>query len=196
MLDRLHELGLKSVRLPIEASEQDNHVPILVSHDLSIKSRIILILPERNQDLAISSYRIVGNDGINKGSLVDIVSAILKGEASASGEEIPGIVIANPGQLLWYRGGARAVSRAEWSSLPRESAVHEAMRIDPIRNMIPQNRDHEEHVQYIFEHVLEKMTVCDATIDVIGNEWTSQAMIKYLARNCESTVTASQINPY
>ena len=186
VLSRLRALGLQHLRLPIGAAANENNVPILVSSDLSQKKRVLVLLTERNQDLGIFSYRTIGDEGINKGSAVDLVSAVIQGEASADGEPTPGIILANPGQLLWYRGGARAVGRTEWTNLPRESAVHQDMRVDEVKNKIPCNLDEEDHVRYIFEHVIDAMVANDVKVDVIGWEWTGLAALRYLATNCTS----------
>ncbi len=171
------------MRLPIGASKEDRHVPILVSTDLAQKNRIIVLFSERNQDLGIFSYRTIGNETIKKGSAIGFVSAIMSGVGFASGEEIPGIILANPGQLLWYRGGRRAVTRTEWANLPRETAVAEPFRIDEVKNKIPGNEEHEAHVNYIFNNVIDGIAKKDARVDVIGLEWTGQAAIKYLSAN-------------
>ena len=144
-----------------------------------------MLFSERNQDLGIFSYRTIGNETIKKGSAIGFVSAIMNGTGCASGEEIPGIVLANPGQLLWYRGGSRAVSRAGWATLPRETAVAEPYRIDEVKNKIPENEEYEAHVNYIFNNVIDGMAKKDARIDVIGLEWTGQAAVKHLSANWE-----------
>ena len=56
-------------------------------------------------------------------------------------------------------------------------------RIDEVKNKIPENRDYEEHVNYIFEHVIKDKAAEDAKIDVVGLEWTGRAAIQYLAAN-------------
>ena len=144
-----------------------------------------MLFPERDQDLGIFSYRTIGNENINEGSAINFVSSILNGFASASGQEIPGIVIANPGQLLWYRGGTRAVSRRQWENLPRDSAVQGSFRIDEARNKVAGNEDYKAHVKYIFDNVIDRMVRRDSRIDVIGLEWTGQASIIHLASNWE-----------
>jgi hypothetical protein len=185
VLERLQELGLQILRLPIGATEQDKHVPILVSADLADKQRIIVLFPERDQDLGIFSYRTIGNENINKGSAINLVSLIMNGVASSSGREIPGIVIANPGQLLWYRGGGRAVSRTQWANLPRDSAVVGSFRVDEVMNKVSGNEDFRAHVKYVFDNVIDGILRKDARIDVIGLEWTGQASVMHLAANWE-----------
>lgn len=150
-----------------------------------------MLFAERNQDLGIFSYRTVGNDAINKGSAVNIVSSIMDRVGCTSGEEIPGIIVANPGQLLWYRGGGRAVSRTSWANLPRETAVDEPFRIDEVKNKVPGNEDFAAHVRYVFRHVIDDIVRRDARIDIIGLEWTGQACIKYLSENWD--IYASRI---
>jgi hypothetical protein len=149
VLDRLHDLDLETVNCPLGTEENDNHVPILVSKQISSKDRVIVYFGERNADLGILSWRVIGEEGVNHGSLVDFVKAALTGPAPTAKDTAPGIIIANPCQLLWYRGGSRAVSQLEWlEGLPKPSAVHEAMRIDPVKNTIPGNKDYREHVHY------------------------------------------------
>jgi hypothetical protein len=98
--------------------------------------------------------------------------------------EAPGLIIANPCQLLWYRAGGRAVSNYEWNTLPRPSAVHAAPRVDRVRNRIAGNGDYEEHVAYIFEHVIPNMVKKEAKIDLVGVEFTGMAVVEYLSEHC------------
>jgi hypothetical protein len=185
VLERLEELGLKILRLPVGSTEQDKHVPILISVDLAERQRVIVLFPEREQDLGIFSYRTIGHETISKGSAINLVSLITNGFASAAGQRTPGIVITNPGQLLWFRGGGRAVSRTQWANLPRESAVAGPFRIDEVKNKVTGNEDYTAHVKYIFDNVLDSMLHRDARIDVIGLEWTGRAAIMHLAANWE-----------
>ncbi len=69
-------------------------------------------------------------------------------------DETPGLVVTNPGQLLWWRGGQEAVTFRTWGSLPRATAVHGPMRIDEARNRVSGQRSAAEHLRYVFEEVL------------------------------------------
>ena len=106
------------------------------------------------------------------------------GATGARSPSTPGIIVANPCQLLWYRGGSRAVSNYEWLTLPRPSAVHDALRVDAVKNRIPGHHDYEEHVRYIWDKVIPTLVKKDAKIDVIGAEYTGTAVLEYLAANC------------
>jgi hypothetical protein len=181
VLDRLNDLHLEKVRLPLGASSTHEHVPILVSKDLRQKKRVIIVFGERNQDLGIFSYRVIGNDAINQGSAVDFVTAV---NQIPEIEDTRGIIITNPGQLLWYRGEGRAITFNEWMSLPRTSAVHDALEMDASKCTVPGNRDYREHVQYIFEHVMRELVSENVKFELIGLESTGHAMVNYLAGNC------------
>jgi hypothetical protein len=128
---------------------------------------------------------VVGEEGVRHGSLIDFVNAV-SNTASPKAADSPGIIIANPCQLLWYRGGLRAVSQLEWlEGLPKQSAVHEPMRIDPVKNTIPGNKDYREHVKYMFDQVLTDILKKEAKIDIIAAEHTSMAVLEHLAEHCK-----------
>ena len=89
-------------------------------------------------------------------------------------------MIANPGQLVWYRRGKRAVTLPTWSALPRANAVAGPMRIDDVKNRIPQNGSIQEHVKCVFEEVVGKLVDKEARIDIIGLGDGAMEMIEYL----------------
>lgn len=184
MHGRLHDLGFEALRLPLAAEPADNHLPIYLSPGVRSKKRVIVLFPDSQLDPLIFSYRIIGDESIDDGSVLNLVRAVLNGPTATSDADAPGIIIANPNQLYWYRGGQEAVSWVEWQSLPRPSAVHEAYRVDPILNTIPNNKDSEAHVAYMFDHVLSEVISEDAKIDIIGLEWTGKQVIEHLAVNC------------
>jgi hypothetical protein len=186
----MRDLGLQTLRLPLGVSETDNHVPIWVSPNISSKRRIIIFFGERNQDLGIFSYRVTGDDGINVGSCLNFVRAIQQGPTATSDDQVPGIIIANPGQLYWYRGGGRAVTATEWQNLPRDHAVNEPFRVDEVLNQIPDNATFREHVNYVFERLLPAVLDKDAELDLIGLEWSGAAALEYLAANCKRVILA------
>lgn len=168
VLDRLHSLDLETVRLPLGAEETEPHIPILVTSNIFEKQRVIILFYEHTQDLGVFAYRIIGGrGGINAGSAVDFVKYIqnLRG---ANSEDSPGVIIANLGQLRWWRGGKKAVTHTTWFSLPQKSAVSGAYRFDGLKNTVPENRNTTEHVAYIFDHVVPNLLAPDAMLEVIG----------------------------
>lgn len=173
------------MRLPLGATKDEKHIPILVSKDIAKKDRVIVLFGERSLTPGIFSWRVLGEEGINVGSGVDFVTSALTGLRPSPEHSAPGIVIANPCQLLWYRGGGRAVGDAEWLQLPRPTAVSEAMKIDPVQNRVPGNDTFEAHVKFMFEEVLSNLVNKDASIDIVGIEFPGSAAVEYLASHCE-----------
>ncbi|RMD44780.1 hypothetical protein DV735_g344, partial [Chaetothyriales sp. CBS 134920] len=181
---RLKALGLQTIRLPLGTTATDPHVPIYASKDVEQKKRVIIIFGERHLEPGIFSYRVMGEEGNNIGSAISLVESILNKNSSHTAEDdVPGIILTNPGQLLWYRGRGRAVTWTEWMALPRESAVHESFRIDPDKNKIPKNGDYREHVGCVFDDALPELLHKDAKVDIIGLEWTGNAVVEYLSQH-------------
>lgn len=174
---RFTSLSLNTTRLPLNTPPTSPHVPILTSTNISTARRIILYVGEETQDLGIFAYRTIGHESLAAGSVQAFVSAV-----QSSPDEL-GVIIANPGQLLWYRRGCRAVTRSSWLALPRKNGVSDAFRIDPVKNRIPENEDMAAHVRYIFEHVITDMTTPDAQIDIIGLSEGAAETVEFLQAN-------------
>ena len=131
------------------------------------------------QDLGIFAHRIIGQNSIASGSALDFVHAVQSREDSAD----TAIVIANLGQLIWYRRGQRAMTTASWNALPRKTGVGNPRRIDTVRNRIPGNGSIKEHVKSVFEEVLGKLARQDAVIDLIGLGEGAEEAVGYLDQN-------------
>ncbi|KIW15293.1 hypothetical protein PV08_05338 [Exophiala spinifera] len=179
--ERLEKRDFDMVRLPLGATKDEKHIPIVVSKSIASRDRVIVLFGERSLPPGILSWRILGDEGINVGSVVDFVTSAVTGPSPSPEHSAPGIIIANPSQLLWYRGGGRAVSDSEWLHLPRATAVSEPMKFDPVKNRVPGNETFEAHVQFMFEEVLSKLVHKDASIDIVGAEFPGSAVVDYLA---------------
>ncbi len=177
--DRFLSSSLTVTRLPLNTSPSDPNVPILTSNNLSNAKRIILYFGEATQDLGIFAYRTMGRENHAAGSALDFVHA-----AQAS-KDSPGIMIANMGQLIWYRRGERAVTQQTWNAVPRKTAVSGPMRIDDRKNRVPGNEDMAAHVQSVFEAV-GRLVRKDAAIDVIGISDGAWKVVAYLQANWET----------
>ena len=192
VLDRLAALGMDIVRVPLGTSKDEPHVPILASSDIGKKRRVVVVIGESVQDLGIWAYRTVGQKSINEGSAVDFVKAVQKEIATTTPPEssdvatpdTPGVIIANPGQLVWYRGGRRAMTLRTWQALPRRTAVHMAMRLDTVKNKVPGNEDSERHIEHLFDKVLPELIMKDAAINVIGIGGGASEVVRFLDANC------------
>ncbi|KAK2808976.1 hypothetical protein FQN50_004250 [Emmonsiellopsis sp. PD_5] len=198
---RLLALGLQTLRLPINAFAFSPHVPILTSPSLSTQSRVIVVFGEPVQDLGIWAYRVIGSEGINIGSAVNFATAVLGDSSNKSKSKTPeqpnghdttttrstppppGLILTNPGQLVWHCGTERAISLPMWHALPRRYAVEPPMKMS-FRNKIPGNESWQDHVTYVFEEVLGKLVAPDAKIDIIGLAEGGLAAVRYLAEHC------------
>lgn len=183
---RLEALGLTKLALPLGTPTTKPHVPIFVSPDLKNKKRIILIVGESEQELGVLAHRVIGGaGGVDKGSMVDIARAILQGDHSngQSQEEnltatttntVPGVVLANTGELWWWPEGGRGLTTRDAHSAPMRSAVHWGRfrdEYDPNNvNTVPRNESPGAHVRCVFEQVLGNadLVAPDAVVQVIG----------------------------
>ncbi|MCJ1383649.1 hypothetical protein MMC17_006763 [Xylographa soralifera] len=163
VLSRLAASSMDIVRLPIGATPKDNHVPILASSHLPTAKRVIVYVGESCQDLGIFAYRLIGANNLASGSAVEFVNHL-----KTASRDPPAIIMANPGQLIWYRRGQRAMTQQTWHAIPRDAAVSESMMIDSVRNIVPQNENIQKHVACLFEQVVEKLPSQNAKIDIIG----------------------------
>ena len=163
----------------MNAGPSDPHTPILTSSHLATAKRLIVYFGESVQDLGIFAHRIIGQESIASGSALDFVHAIQSREDSTD----TAIIIANVGQLVWYRRGQRAMTIASWNALPRKTGVGNPMRIDSIKNHIPGNASTNEHIKSVFEEVLGKLARQDTVIDLIGLGDGAEEAVRYLDQN-------------
>ncbi|PGH09876.1 hypothetical protein AJ79_05603 [Helicocarpus griseus UAMH5409] len=200
---RLLNLGLQTLRLPLDAAANSRHVPILASPSLNSYSRLIVVFGEPTQDLGIWAYRVVGHEGINIGSAVDFATAVLSGGCKPNSDSAhdtnqtqsqnqatsnpdsraaTGLILTNPGQLVWHCASERAISLPMWHALPRSNAVEPPMRMT-VRNKIPGNETWRDHIIYVFEEVLCKLAASDAKIDIIGLAEGGLGAVRYLGEH-------------
>lgn len=187
-MNRLQEAGLEIWRLPFGTFPEepkppatDPHVPILVSKNLSGAARIVVVFGEPVQDLGIWAYRSVGEDGVNFGSAVNFTKHVL-GEGTDKTDTA--LVIANTGQLLWLCASSRAVTQRTWEAADRPAGPWgQATR--SWRNKIPGNKDLDEHIKYVFEHVLWPRLDKKSPVDVIGLSEGGQGALEYLQKRCQ-----------
>lgn len=170
-------------RLPLFVSPTDPHVPIYTSPNLSAASRVVVYFGEEVQDLGVFALRTIHQTTIASGSALDFVSAI---QSSSTAEKPVGVIIANMGQLLWYRRGKRAVTRATWAGLPRKTGVSQQLSIDPEKNRVPGNENLAAHTRYIFEHVITRMVNPAAKLDIIGLGEGAEEAVNYLQCSWET----------
>ncbi|KAF2460665.1 Arb2 domain-containing protein [Lineolata rhizophorae] len=97
-------------------------------------------------------------------------------------QDAPGIIILNPGQLLYSPSMHKAMTRASWHGRPRKSAVHPPVLIDQEHNTVPGNRNPSEHVQFVFENIVKnpEFVSSDAELYVVALGGSSEVLTEYL----------------
>ncbi|PYH83954.1 Arb2 domain-containing protein [Aspergillus uvarum CBS 121591] len=199
---RLRDLGLVNLHLPLRATTNEAHVPIMVSRNLSTASHIIVVFGEPIQDLGIWAYRSVGGDGIDAGSLVSFARAVLRqgqangnsgnGDSDGDGDaaDMPNtaLVLANTGQLVWHCASGQAITLVHWQNMPRPSAVDPPPGMS-LRNRIPGHEYWQRHVNRVFEDILSargRLVRPDARISVVGASEGGLGALRYLNKHWSS----------
>ncbi|KAI9642127.1 hypothetical protein NHQ30_008928 [Ciborinia camelliae] len=181
VMERLLKLDLKKILVPLNVPETSPHTHILTSSNLSTASRVIVLFYEPKDDIGVLAHRMLGGaGGIDHGSAVNMIKYIQEKGASPCESEPPAIILANMGQLFWYRRGQKPVTLMTWSALPQASCVEKTMRLDAMKNTIPENRDTDEHIAYIFNHVIAERMPQIAKIDVIGVSEGAMGVARFL----------------
>ncbi|KAK4231069.1 Arb2 domain-containing protein [Podospora fimiseda] len=167
---RLDDENLVELRLPIGTPPDQPHVPIRISADLPAHTtRVVLFIGQPIQEFGVLAYRVLsGRGGINKGSVINLVKALKNQKSSAEDDSPPGIIIANPGELIWWPEGKRGLTPTGFHGVPMASAVHFGRRWVEEENGIPGNMTSREHVKMVFEEVLGKMVKKGTKVDVIA----------------------------
>jgi hypothetical protein len=171
---------VEKIRLPLGADQNEPHVPIYVSEDLAKKSRVVVLFYESTEDLAVLSYRILLKEGgINAGSAIDLVKYIQSQPSSPDDPSAPGIILANMGQLVYYRRGHRAVTWRSWGGLPQKNAVSGPLTTDPGKNFVPGHGDPAQHLRSVFKDVISGMCAKDCKIDIIAISLSANEITKF-----------------
>ncbi|KAL8998854.1 MAG: hypothetical protein Q9169_002192 [Polycauliona sp. 2 TL-2023] len=163
ILSRVLDSSMNITNLPLGTPSAKPHIPIYTSANIATCNRLIVFIGESWQDLGVFAWRTIGQETIAAGSILDFVHTI-----QSTSPDNPGILIANTGQLLWYRGGGRAVTQTTWMALPRQWAVSPPMEIDEEKNRVLGHGDPKEHVASLFNDMIPNMCKKDVAIDVIG----------------------------
>jgi hypothetical protein len=165
---------------------KEPYVPIFATPqaELKTKKRIIVVLNDHKQDLGIWDYRCLSIHGIDAGSCINLAKA-LNHNAESTGNDAPGLIISNPGQLNYSHKYNRAMTIQSWQAQPRTSLAHPVVQEHPIHNSAEFNRDKTEHISFIFEQILKDPTWArqDAEIYIIGILNGGEEILSYLNRN-------------
>lgn len=177
----LPQLGMTKPREP--------HIPIYATHPdiLRTKQRILIIVNNSDSDLGIWSYRIVhGEGGITSGTCVSLVEEI-KRRVGGNPDHEPGILILNPGELIYSHRKMAAMTYTAWLGQPRPSAIHPANIIHPEYNLVPGNKTSTEHLAFIFDKILENPDFVseNAEFYLVGLIDGARDILEHLNQHCK-----------
>ncbi|KAK8156011.1 hypothetical protein IWX90DRAFT_480974 [Phyllosticta citrichinensis] len=96
--------------------------------------------------------------------------------------QTPGLVVLNPGQLLYSHRLDKSMTRQSWNSQPRKTAMHPVPGYDTEFNTIPGNRTVAEHVKFVFDNIINnpEWVSRDANVYIIGNGNGGDAVLDFL----------------
>ncbi|EOD43975.1 putative ribosomal protein s14 protein [Neofusicoccum parvum UCRNP2] len=214
VVHRMAALGIPPLYLPhltLEKPQNEPSVPILVTSkdELKKKKRIIVVINDDFQDLGLWAYRIASKEhGVEAGSVISLAKAMqtnqfaaqaaVDGTASKPAEDVPfevpdnwktpGLVVLNPGQLLYSYRLDKAVTKQSWDSQPLKSGIDPVPKIDPAFNKIKDNRTVDEHVKTSFDKILKnpEWVSPEANIYFVGLGNGGDALLRVLSKEWPS----------
>ncbi|KAM3421992.1 hypothetical protein BST61_g2369 [Cercospora zeina] len=173
------------------ASSRPNgpHLSLLTTQvsELAHKRDIIIIIGESMQDCGVWAWRVVQRDGgMDGGSLTGLAGKVMKQVEESTGggvarlppdEDVrsneqntkaPGIVVLNPGQLLYSHDLGRGLTLASWQSRSRPTAISGPCKIEPKYNSIPGHENPRKHVETVLQQILPQITAEKARLHIIA----------------------------
>ncbi|KAI9172347.1 Autophagy-related protein [Paramyrothecium foliicola] len=166
---RLEENGLCKMTVPLGTPTSKPHIPIFVTPNLKLKTRVVVLFGEPNQAVGILAHRVMeGSGGLKEGSMLSVIHTLNKQRSSPGDASPPGVVLANPGATYWWPEEQRALTIIQSNGIPLPSLCHNGRQYVPAVNEIPENKDSSEHIKYIFGTVLKTMMADHAVVDVVA----------------------------
>jgi hypothetical protein len=162
-------------------------------YDNHKKEEVYMIVGDSKQDLGVLSRKAVLTEvGISNGSVLGLVEALRGGAKSAgsgSGPSVvarapesdpPGIVILNPGELLWSYKTQECMSAIAWQDRKRENGFSDQYKISEVYNRIPGHHTPATHVKNCLQTFVELMAGPSTRLNIIAVGDGSEHLIAYL----------------
>ena len=207
-----------------EAPEQNTpYTKIYATEPQVLKEEkdVIVVIGEHSQDLGIWAYRaLMGEGGLNEGSAQGLAKK-LRGlsfdgfpdqcDSPAGGRKdlvevmadenhaTPGLILLNPGQLIYSPDFHDCMTQKTWMARPRTSAVEAAVKIDVVScespriilctpllnfsqayNRIPGHQTPYEHVVTVFDHLIPQLVNSDVRLWIVGIADGAENFIYYM----------------
>ncbi|KAK3695923.1 hypothetical protein LTR37_018278 [Vermiconidia calcicola] len=188
--------------------------------ELKNKKDVVVVIGDHNADAGIWAYRhFLGEGGVDGGSAVGLVKKLesvgLEGylakdfkkyttdyEArhafekdyptkAVEEEDVPGMIILNPGQLLYSPKKNKSMTYASWRARERPTALSASYVIDPISNRVAGHGTADEHIDTVLTHVVSNIVGPDAKLYVVCVSDGAERFVKWMDHAFE----AEHLNP-
>lgn len=180
-------------------------VKILVSRQISVLERkeVYLIIGDSKQDLAIWSRKtVLGEGGITHGSVIKVVSELRSRKMSTGGPgfptddtaqkvaekqathpsefDLPGIIILNPGELLYSHKEQDCMSSATWQDQKREHGFSDQYKITEAYNTVRGHKNSGEHIETFLREFIGDLMGPKTRLNIIAVGDASEGVLSYL----------------
>lgn len=177
----LHQKGEKAYVDPVKPSGPS--VTILASdmQQISHKRHVFIVVGDSNQELGIFSWKTTKTyGGISKGTAVGLIESLHSMvAASCETSETPGIIILNPGELLWSDQLGSCMSHNAWTARKRPNALNEPYAITG-HNRVAGHEHPFEHVTTFMQHYVSVLVAPSAKIYITALGDSGSTVLKYL----------------
>jgi hypothetical protein len=187
VVKRMLQLDMSLLALPqliLTKPYNGPYMPIYITKPelLKSKNRVLVVVPDYSCELGLwDNSGILSEPGLEAGSAISLVRLL-----EEHGNDAPGLIIMNPGELYFSHEANRGMTLQAWQNRPRASSSHPMPRIDDVWNRIPGNKFPEDHIPYVFDIIVnnKKYVRPDAKIDIITLVDGGLITLQYLDFNC------------
>ena len=194
-------------------------IKILVSRQISVLERkeIYLVVGDSKQDLAIWSRKaIMTESGITHGSVIRLVSELRSRKMSTGGPgvpdddaaqkvaekqatrpsefDLPGIIILNPGELLYSHKQQDCMSPATWQDQEREHAFSDQYKITEAYNTVKGHKTSGEHIETFLREFIGDLMGPKTHLNIIAVGDASEAVLGFLNKAYTLAEAGDELN--
>ncbi|KAK4495513.1 hypothetical protein PRZ48_013845 [Zasmidium cellare] len=170
-----------------EVGVQGKSVTLLATQlgKLSMKKDVIVVVGEAGgggsgQDAGVWAYRsLMREGGLQKGSAVGLAEMLRK-MGKEGGVEEAGMVILNPGQLLYSHEENKAMSQTTWMARAKKTSLSAGYEVDEKYNQVEMHTTAKEHIRTVLGHILPKLLDDKARVHMLCVGESVKDTIDYL----------------
>jgi hypothetical protein len=149
---------------------------------------LYLVVGDSKQDLGVLSRQIITNEGgLYAGSVLGLVAALrgkqmqeLAGKSDVAESSLPGMVVCNPGELIWSNIKQECTSAVTWYDQKRETGFSDQYHATDNHNRIRAHENPECHVALCLRAYLTHVAGPKTHVNIITIGDGSANVISYL----------------